>query len=246
MADNSSTRVKDYGRGNKVISTGPDPASVPVEFSEKAVNCTVEIGKGSKFQSGKIRMRGPNGRVVLGDWVALNAYMFVGTDSLIQMGTRAWVGPGTEMSAAEGASVIIGGQTLIGANAIIRADDSHPFFDRATGQRLNKAQTVNLEEHVWLGRDVAVLPGSVIGTGSVVGTRSTITKGHPVPSNSVVVGTPARVVRSNIEWLYMHVQMDDVPESIEPSIGEPSVVDLISSAATKSPSHRFLRRLTGR
>jgi acetyltransferase-like isoleucine patch superfamily enzyme len=221
MADEATLQVKEFGRGNKIISAGPDPASLPVEFTDRARDCTIRIGRGSSV-GGKIRMRGPNAQVILGDRVQLTSVsLFVGADSLIQIGTRVWVGPGSEMSAAEGASVLIGGQSLVGANAIIRADDSHPFYDRATGARLNRARTVTLEEHVWLGRDVAVLPGAVVRSGCVVGTRSTVTKSSGMPPNSVVVGNPLRVVRTDVEWLYKHVQLDsDVPDSIEPTVLE--------------------------
>ena len=49
-------------------------------------------------------------------------------------------------------------------------------------------------KRVWLGSNVTVLPGVTIGDGAVVAAASVVTK--DVPANSVVVGSPAKVVRS--------------------------------------------------
>jgi maltose O-acetyltransferase len=51
-----------------------------------------------------------------------------------------------------------------------------------------------LEENVWLGARVIVLPGVTIGAGTVVGAGSVVTRS--IPSRSVAVGVPARVVKS--------------------------------------------------
>jgi acetyltransferase-like isoleucine patch superfamily enzyme len=53
---------------------------------------------------------------------------------------------------------------------------------------------VVLGRNVWLGANVTVLPGVTIGDDAVVGAGSVVTRN--VPARTVVVGTPARVVRS--------------------------------------------------
>ena len=47
---------------------------------------------------------------------------------------------------------------------------------------------------VWLGGGVIVCPGVTIGAASVVGAGSVVTR--DVPANVVVVGNPARILRS--------------------------------------------------
>jgi acetyltransferase-like isoleucine patch superfamily enzyme len=53
---------------------------------------------------------------------------------------------------------------------------------------------------VWLGRDVLVLKGATIGEGSIIGARAVVT--GAIPAFVSAVGTPARVVRENVEWRF--------------------------------------------
>jgi maltose O-acetyltransferase len=53
---------------------------------------------------------------------------------------------------------------------------------------------IRIEEDVFLGARVILLPGVTVGRGAAVGAGSVVAK--DVPSGSVVVGNPARIVRS--------------------------------------------------
>lgn len=62
---------------------------------------------------------------------------------------------------------------------------------------MNPAQysaPITIEDNVWLGASVTVLPGVTIGAGSVVAAGSVVTKN--VPPMSVVAGVPARLIRT--------------------------------------------------
>lgn len=52
-------------------------------------------------------------------------------------------------------------------------------------------------QNVWIGSNVTVLPGVSIGDHSVVAAAPVVTK--DVPPNSIVMGSPARLVRSLTE-----------------------------------------------
>jgi maltose O-acetyltransferase len=56
------------------------------------------------------------------------------------------------------------------------------------------ALPVKIEDNVWIGGGVIILPGTTIGRNSVIGAGSIVTKS--VPENSVAFGNPCRVVRS--------------------------------------------------
>lgn len=53
---------------------------------------------------------------------------------------------------------------------------------------------VKIGDRVWCGVNVTILPGVTVGDDVVIGAASVITKN--IPSNSVVVGAPAKVIRT--------------------------------------------------
>jgi acetyltransferase-like isoleucine patch superfamily enzyme len=50
-----------------------------------------------------------------------------------------------------------------------------------------------VEDFVWIGANVTVLPGVTVGAGAVIGAGSVVTK--DVPPRTLALGVPARVVR---------------------------------------------------
>ncbi|UKT63039.1 sugar O-acetyltransferase [Pedobacter mucosus] len=66
--------------------------------------------------------------------------------------------------------------------------DSSPFFR-------TYALPVTLEDNVWIGGGVIILPGVTIGKNSVIGAGSVVTRS--IPGNSVAFGNPCKVIREN-------------------------------------------------
>jgi acetyltransferase-like isoleucine patch superfamily enzyme len=66
-------------------------------------------------------------------------------------------------------------------------NDSSPLT--VPKDRPYKTQKVVIENNVWLGEFVSVLPGVTIGSGTIVGANSVVTKN--LPANVIAVGIPA-------------------------------------------------------
>lgn len=62
-----------------------------------------------------------------------------------------------------------------------------------------KIGRVTIGNNVFIGAESVVLPGVTIGNNVIVGANSTVT--HDVPDNSVVVGSPAKILCSLEEYL---------------------------------------------
>lgn len=73
--------------------------------------------------------------------------------------------------------------------------------DASTKKFLNytKIGRVTIGNNVFVGADTVVLPGVTIGSNVIIGANSTVT--HDVPDNTVVAGSPARVLCSLEEYL---------------------------------------------
>jgi acetyltransferase-like isoleucine patch superfamily enzyme len=94
--------------------------------------------------------------------------------------------------------IIIGNNVLM-ASRIYISDHSH---GKVTAQELTVAPVhrqlyskgpVIIEDNVWIGENVSILPGVIVGTNAIVGANSVVTR--DVPANSVVAGSPARVIK---------------------------------------------------
>jgi maltose O-acetyltransferase len=71
---------------------------------------------------------------------------------------------------------------------------AHPLEADVRRSGLEYARPIRIGHDVWIGGGAIILPGVTIGDGSVVGAGSVVV--HDVPSASVVVGSPARIVRT--------------------------------------------------
>ena len=73
--------------------------------------------------------------------------------------------------------------------------------DASTKKFLNytKIGRVTIGNNVFIGAEVVVLPGVTIGNNVIVGANSTVT--HDIPDNTVVAGTPAKVICTLEEYL---------------------------------------------
>jgi maltose O-acetyltransferase len=60
-------------------------------------------------------------------------------------------------------------------------------------ENLIKTVPVILEDDVWIGTNVVILPGVTIGRGAIIGAGAVVT--HDIPPYSIAVGIPAHVIR---------------------------------------------------
>jgi acetyltransferase-like isoleucine patch superfamily enzyme len=163
------------------------------------------------------RLRHPHvdlqGLVFLGPRVELRARRHHGRLSL---GPWCWIGADNKLRAHEGnlrlgPKVVMGRDNVIntyldieiGANALfgdwIYICDFDHIYDRLDipikKQGLVKTP-VRVGADVWVGEKASILRGSDIGAGSVVASQALV-KGA-IPPFSIVVGTPARVIKSRL------------------------------------------------
>ena len=98
-------------------------------------------------------------------------------------------------------SVTIGDRVLIASKVFIsdhnhgryKGDAPHDSPTTPPAARQLHSAPVVIEDDVWIGEFVAVLPGVHIGRGAIIGTMSTVTR--DIPAYTIAVGSPARVIR---------------------------------------------------
>lgn len=136
------------------------------------------------------------GRLTIGSRVRINCKLtptelVTGRDASLLIGNRVFINYGCSIAALQ--SITIGDDCSIGTYTIIMDNNYH----RIEPDRRNEtppSSPIIIEENVWLGARVTVLPGVTIGRDSVIGAGSVVTRS--LPARSLAAGVPARVLRT--------------------------------------------------
>lgn len=111
-------------------------------------------------------------------------------------GTRIEVGE--NFYANHGLVILDAGKVTFGDNVFIGPNcgfhtSGHPIDFERRNKGLEYAYPITVGNNVWFGAGVQVMPGVTIGDNVVIGSGSIVVK--DIPSNSVAVGNPCRVIR---------------------------------------------------
>lgn len=138
--------------------------------------------------------------IELGDFVSIGRYCWI--DSI--EGGKIILGDNVSLSQnvhiASSYKVVIEKDALIGSDVLITDHDheiSYEFLDLPPKNRplRVKSETI-VGERVWLGDNVKILSGVKIGRNSVVAANSVVR--DDFPCNSLIAGSPAKLVRKLI------------------------------------------------
>lgn len=151
-----------------------------------------------------------NGLVFFGSGVQLE----VDRGAAVEFGRFVWVGHGTKIRVHEGlaeigAKTVIGQEVTISAYEQVRIGEQCVIADRAMfidfdhnvadveapirAQGIYK-RPVEVGNNCWIGYGACILRGVRVGDNSIVGANSVVTR--DIPPNSVVAGSPARIIRT--------------------------------------------------
>lgn len=97
--------------------------------------------------------------------------------------------------------IVVGNFSNIQDNAVLHLSDDHPCIigDYVTVGHSAIVHAARVEDGVLVGMGSIILDGSVIGENSIVGAGALVTGKTIVPPNSLVLGSPAKVVRTLTE-----------------------------------------------
>ena len=165
----------------------------------QGANNSVLIGYGTTIYNLQIIIHGNHNKLIIGkDCIVCGFMEICGDGNEITIGDHCIFSSDVRITAHGGKYIRIGSGCVIADLTDIRTTDSHSILNDQ-GDRLNPDVSVEIGDRVWLTREVIVLKGAIIGSDVVIGTRSVVTK--EIPSNTLAVGSPAKVVRTNITWL---------------------------------------------
>ena len=144
--------------------------------------------------------------VIIGPYCTLSAGVMPGhvpdNDPVVTIGDRVLLGRGSGIVGHR--SVAIGNGVFTGHHVYV-TDANHGYEDvhETIGRQFAASKPVAIGAGSWLGHGSIVLPGASVGEHVAVGAGSVVT--GELPSYSVAVGNPARVIRrydtERAEWI---------------------------------------------
>lgn len=128
------------------------------------------------------------------DAFPLNGYR----DKIIDIGENVQLNDYVHLAAIE--RLTIGDNVLIASKVFI-TDHNHGSYSgnfqdsplSIPKDRPLYSKPVSIENNVWIGEFVCVLPGVTIGEGAIIGAMSVVSK--DIPPYSIAVGSPAKVIK---------------------------------------------------
>lgn len=165
----------------------------------------IQYGKKLRLIGWPFIFRYPKASIIMGDFVTINSGFFSNLIGLyqrtiliargtgkIQIGNRVGIS-GVTIYARD--SVVIGDDTLIGANTKIFDNDFHPTD---SNQRLQQdmsalvSKPVVIGKNVFIGCNCIIVKGTTIGDNCVVGAGSVVHGNFP--ANCTLAGNPAVII----------------------------------------------------
>lgn len=137
---------------------------------------------------------------LIGPGVALSAGMVPGqeciTNPVVSIGNRCLIGKGSGIVGHF--SITIGDDVWTGHHVYI-TDQNHGYTDITIpiAQQSQPERAVTIGSRSWIGHGSVILPGVTIGEHVVIGANSVVTR--DIPSYSVAVGSPAKVIRRYVD-----------------------------------------------
>lgn len=121
----------------------------------------------------------------------VNIYKYSKISSRVQLGNHSDIGYKARIQG----KCVIGNYVMMGPECgIWTVNHNHTSIDvPMILQENEREKAVFIENDVWIGSRVTILPGVTIGTGSIIGAGAVVSK--EIPPFSIAVGNPARVVK---------------------------------------------------
>jgi len=118
-------------------------------------------------------------KLIIGNDVSLSDFNHIGAAHYVKIGNH----------------VLFGSKCYVTDHnhGIYKGENQSPVKVPPVERKLTINGFVIIDDNVWLGDNVVILPNVHIGYGAIIGANSIVSR--DIPSNSIAVGIPARVIK---------------------------------------------------
>ena len=191
-------KVQDTGSFNIITVNKLKHKSENSSISILGNNNTINIESRCSFKNFKLIIKGDNNNITFKRGVCfLGGVISIVSFSKLEIGERSTFGPRLEF-VIESADLVVGNDCMTAAGLTIRTTDTHGIYNLENGELINRPKDITIGDYVWLGKDVTVLKGSVIGPCNIIAMQSLFSKSSE--SFELWGGNPAKKIRDNVMW----------------------------------------------
>lgn len=119
-------------------------------------------------------------------------------DNYVHFGAGNTINTGNVLIQGDGAGIFFGHDCMFSTHFHARTSDSHSIFSYETRRRINADRSIQVGDHVWIGRHVNISKGACISDDVILGQGSIV--GGKVPRSSCFAGVPAKCLKENVTW----------------------------------------------
>ncbi len=182
------TEYKDYIASGQKVEAGSEAHLLMHWASSEAQKITVKLNnefhEPKEIRSLLSELWGTDVPVSVGMFPPF--YTDFGKNTIV--GERTFINAGCKFQDQGG--IYIGNDCLLGHNATLCTINHAQDPDRRGDMEFHP---IHIEDKVWLGANVTILPGVTIGEGAIVAAGAVVTK--DVPPRTIVGGIPAKVIK---------------------------------------------------
>lgn len=168
-------------------------------FDISGINNRIRIYEGTRFKNSSISVSSNSEIEIKNSKFNIVNLKIYSNEGVVEIGENfsCW---GVQLRGHEQGSIVkIGSNCMFSSDIFIYPTDVHTIFDQFTGDVLNESSPVIIGNHVWCGRSVTILKGSVVRNDVVIGSGSLLTKVFN-ENNIVIGGSPAQVLKRGVNW----------------------------------------------
>lgn len=172
------------------------------KVSVKGKNNSVFIDKNVNLRRTNIIVNGDNNKILISDSVKIYEscdILVEGNNCEIIIGDKTTIGSANIFCGESNTAIKIGKDCMLSRGVSMNTSDFHSILNAKTKKRINIPQDIKVDNHVWIGFNARINKGAVIRKDSIVATGA-IVPGKTYPSNVILGGIPAKVIKENITW----------------------------------------------
>ena len=193
-----SVVVRTWFKGTKQNQVCTDSSVIKKSgFRFSGQDNTIRLQKTDMYNT-TVFLRGRGHQLIVDENVKIyNTHIkIIGNNNIVHIGAGTSCGGGEIICGGNGISITVGKNCVFAEGVDIWSTDTHSVTQ--DGQLVNVPKSITIGDHVWTGKDVAILKGVTIGDGAVIGMRSIVT--HDLGERTLSLGSPAKTIRENIDW----------------------------------------------